>query len=89
MDIRKEKERLKTSLINSIYNQIQLWNYENKKVDYIILNTYAFYLLSTESVINYDTLFDIKFTVKDLDKNDVPQYWLAEQGKVRIIENYE
>ena len=85
MDIRKEKERLKTSLINSIYNQIQLWNYENKKVDYIILNTYAFYLLSTDPNINYDTLFDIKFTVKDLDKNDVPQYWLAEEGKVYLV----
>lgn len=85
MDIRKEKERLKTSLINSIYNQIQLWNYENKKVDYIILNTYAFYLLSTEPIIKYDTLFDIKFIVKDLDKNDVPQYLLAEEGKVYLM----
>lgn len=85
MDIRKEKERLKTSLINSIYNQIQLWNYENKKVDYIILNTYAFYLLSTEPIINYDTLFDIKFIVKDFDKNDVPQYLLAEEGKIYLV----
>lgn len=89
MDIRKEKEKLKASLINSIYSQIQLWKYENRKVDYIILNTYSFYLLATDPLINYDTLFDIKFTVKDLDKNDVPQYWLAEQGKVCLIENYE
>lgn len=88
MDIRKEKERLTASLINSIYNQIQLWNYENKKVDYIILNTYAFYLLATGPIIKYDTLFDIKFTIKDLNENnanDIPQYWLAEEGKVYLV----
>ena len=45
--VQQEKERLKTSLINSIHNQIQLWNYENKKVDYIILNTY--YILLKDS----------------------------------------
>lgn len=89
MDIREDKKRLKASLINSIYSQIQLWKYENRKIDYIILNTYSFYLLATDPLINYDTLFGIKFTVKDLDKNDVPQYWLAEEGRVRIIEDYE